>query len=200
MAKAKLFRGTIKGTAYWAHIKETEKYQNTDTGKYTIQLVADDKDKNRLLKEVQKVWMDYSETIDKKVNPANMVTGIKEYKDEEFIKFSLNAHIKTKAGEEFDLTVPVFDASCKPITNIPAIGNGSIVNVAYEISPYFMNTKNFGVSLRLKGIQIIDLVEYGESDASSMGFEAVAGYKDSDEDSNDNPFDEDDSSVADGDF
>ena len=30
MAKAKLFRGTIKGTAYWAHIKETEKYQNTD--------------------------------------------------------------------------------------------------------------------------------------------------------------------------
>jgi hypothetical protein len=56
-----------------------------------------------------------------------------------------------------------------------AIGNGSIVNVAFEPIPYVMaSTKQVGVSLRMKGVQVVDLVEYGNS-GNSM-FDEEDGY------------------------
>jgi hypothetical protein len=55
------------------------------------------------------------------------------------------------------------------------IGNGSRVKVAFEPFPYIMqSTKKVGVSLRLKAVQVIDLVEYGNSAASV--FDEEDGY------------------------
>ena len=50
------------------------------------------------------------------------------------------------------------------------------VRVAYELIPCHMSTKNFGISLRLTGIQIIDLIEYGTQSASNLGFGEEDGY------------------------
>ena len=55
------------------------------------------------------------------------------------------------------------------------VGNGSKVKVAFEPIPYVMpSTKKAGVSLRLKAVQVIDLVEYGNS-ATSV-FDEEDGY------------------------
>ena len=60
-----------------------------------------------------------------------------------------------------------------------------------------MSDKNYGVSLRLSAIQIIDLVEYGGNSAAGFGFDEAEGYKQADADL---PFtsseDENDEAVA----
>ena len=58
----------------------------------------------------------------------------------------------------------------------PKIGKGTIGRVAYQISPYAMSaTRSIGASVRLKAVQILDLVEYGGGGASAFG--EVDGYE-----------------------
>ena len=54
--------------------------------------------------------------------------------------------------------------------------SGTRGRIAYELMPYYMNDKNYGVSLRLTGVQIIELKDTGSVSASSLGFEACEGY------------------------
>ena len=63
------------------------------------------------------------------------------------------------------------------------IGNGSVVKMAVEPYPYMMPaTQTVGVTLRLKALQVIDLVEYGNSVSSIFdeedGFVTQAVAKD----------------------
>ena len=56
------------------------------------------------------------------------------------------------------------------------VGNGSVVKVAVEPIAYMMqSTKQVGVSLRLKAMQVIELVEHGTSSADSI-FEEEEGF------------------------
>ena len=51
-----------------------------------------------------------------------------------------------------------------------------MVKVAYFVSPYF-NKGKAGVSLRLKAVQVIDLVHYGvNSDPKAFGFAEEEGF------------------------
>ena len=84
--------------------------------------------------------------------------------------------IQTKNGA-WERRVPIFDASGKEISaELTSIGSGTRGRIAYELMPYYMNDKNYGVSLRLTGVQIIELKETGSVSASSLGFEACEGY------------------------
>ena len=90
-------------------------------------------------------------------------------------KTKLKARIKTKAGVVKEQNVFVYDAKKNLMPSSVAVGNGSVIKVAVEPYPYVMqSTKQVGVSLRLKGVQVIDLVEYG-APASSM-FDEEDGY------------------------
>lgn len=93
-------------------------------------------------------------------------------------KFKLKASGQTRDGRDYSQKPAVVDAKRKPMTEEVAVGNGSTIKVAFEPIPYVMaSTKQVGVSLRMKAVQIIDLVEYGGSAASVFdevdGFEAV---------------------------
>ena len=67
--------------------------------------------------------------------------------------------VRKSDGKEWDMTPKVVNAKNKPWDNSIEIGNGSIIKVAYEVSPY---TKPCcGVSIKLRGVQVINLVEYG---------------------------------------
>ena len=82
-------------------------------------------------------------------------------------KFKLKAKIQKKDGTWYEQEPAVVDAKRTPMTKETLIGNGSKVKVAFEPIPYVMQaTKKVGVSLRLKAVQVIDLVEYGNSSAS----------------------------------
>ena len=75
-----------------------------------------------------------------------------------------------------NVKIPIYDAKCNPVKDV-RLGEGSIVRLAVELVGYTVAGKT-GVSVKLKGVQIIKLVEYATSQsADSLGFiEEDEGY------------------------
>ena len=182
MAKQQYKKGvTPVGEALFAHVLKTEIIkkdgQEKDTGKFSIMLKLKDADKKALLNSINEEWENFKNTLTGKKFKYDISNGIKEYKEEEYFKFSMNETIRLKSGETLHRTVPVFDTSCKDISKtLTSLGNGSKVRIAYDLVPFYMSDKNYGISLRLTGIQIIDLVEFNGSTAESLGFGKTEGY------------------------
>lgn len=93
-------------------------------------------------------------------------------------KFKLKAKVVTKT-KSWNQRPRLFDSAAQPITDDLNIWTGTEAKVSIEVFPYFMeSTKQFGLSLRCKGVQILMLVEgSGGPDAESLGFgEEADGY------------------------
>ena len=207
MAKQQYKKGvTPVGEALFAHVLKTEIIkkdgQEKDTGRYSILLKLKEVDKKALLKSINEEWEKFKENLSGKKFKYDISNGIKEYNEEEYFKFSMNETIKLKTGETKHRTVPLFDASCKDISKrVTNLGNGSQVRIAYDLVPFYMSDKNYGVSLRLTGIQIIKLVEFNAQTAENLGFEKTEGYVADDETVDDTLFAKDDEENDDeGDF
>jgi hypothetical protein len=86
----------------------------------------------------------------------------------------------SKTGQEFTQRPMVVGPDKKPIPTDVTIGNGSVGKIAFETIPYFTGN-NLGVSLRLRGVQVLDLVEYsaGGNDMFSVeeGYSIVTSSK-----------------------
>ena len=100
------------------------------------------------------------------------------------IKFRVKAKAKitTRDGKTFTQSVAVVDAKRTPMDGSVLVGNGSTGKVAFEAAPYtMMATKKSGASLRLKAVQVIDLVEHGSTPTSIFdeedGFESQTTAK-----------------------
>lgn len=111
--------------------------------------------------------------------------------DYEF-KFKCNAEFEDKKTQEMvQIIVPIFDAKKKHLNQkgkkAPSIWSGSKLRVSYALVPYYVESaKTCGVSLRIVGVQIIELVSGSGGNADSMGFgeeEGFSGSEDEDEDS-----------------
>lgn len=178
MAKQRNAKGvTPVGEALFAHLMKTEVIQQKDTGKFSIMLKLSEKDKKALLDKINAEWEKYKDTLDSKKFKAEPSLGIKEYNEVEYFKFTSNETIKLKSGELLKRTVPIFDAKQNEISKkIQGIGNDSKIKVAYELVPFYMNDKNFGVSLRLSAIQVLALVEFGTQTADTFGFTEEEGF------------------------
>lgn len=87
---------------------------------------------------------------------------------------------KDKSKEPFNVTIGLFDAKGKPLPKNLIIGRGSLVKVAYEVIPFKMasdgTSGKIGVSLRLKAVQVIELVKYDGQSADAYGFAAEEGF------------------------
>jgi hypothetical protein len=94
-----------------------------------------------------------------------------------YFKFK-TSHLKKDAdGNDIRKYVPVFDTKNKPLGNDVAIGNGSIVKIAYSPNAYHVNANVNGLKFFLNAIQVIDLVEFGGgSNGGSFGFGEESGY------------------------
>lgn len=101
-------------------------------------------------------------------------------------KFKLKAQVKTKDGKVYKQRPFVVDAKGNPILKFDAdgdplndgfkVGNGSVVKVAFEPIKYFVaSSKTAGVSLRLRAVQIIKLVEFNGGGGDF--FEEEEGYE-----------------------
>jgi len=92
-----------------------------------------------------------------------------------------NAGGVRKDGSKWKGSAPiVMDSKRNPVTGI-LIGNGSTVKVAIDLVPYMMQaTKQVGLSCRLVGLQVIELIEYAGKSMfdEEDGFVAEAVAKD----------------------
>ena len=194
---------TPKGTAIYPCLRSTETFQGTDTGKYSIQLKLSEEDTKELMDTLEKEWEAASKSPDfkdkkfKKGTVPNL--SYREDKDGDIVfKAKTNATIKSKTGEVFQKTVPIFDAKGKPIKG--DIGHGSVVKLSVSLAPYAVSAVNYGIAMYLNGVQGLSMKHKGDygADASSLGFGAEEGYSvDEDEDMNDVPFDTEEPTTAD---
>jgi len=69
---------------------------------------------------------------------------------------------------------PIYDSQGNKMEDPPNIGSGSMLSLNLEVRTWYVNSLGFGYTLSPKGVQLIDLVEYGGgSSAESLGFKAV---------------------------
>jgi len=88
-----------------------------------------------------------------------------------------------RSGEKksFSFRPDIVDASgTRPVTD--PIGGGTQGKVRFEIVPYYTPLMGMGVTLRLKAVQILDLVAYGGNNLEGFekedGFEAKEAFAD----------------------
>lgn len=180
MAKTTYRKGTTDiGTFMFPRLFETEKFEGKDTGKFTVSFLPEtDADRHALSSAIDEEWQKYKESDEGKKHKYkyDYANGVTSYKGADYFKFKMQRVIQTKNGA-WERCVPIFDASGKEISaELTSIGSGTRGRIAYELMPYYMNDKNYGVSLRLTGVQIIELKETGSVSASSLGFDACEGY------------------------
>lgn len=90
----------------------------------------------------------------------------------------LQARVKKRAGGYFDQKPQVFGTDNVLLQHAPNIGPGSKVRLAGEIRCW-RNESKMGMTLRLKGVQLIELVERGSNmSAEGYGFATTEGFTD----------------------
>ena len=196
---------TKTGIAVFPHLRRPEVFDGKEIG-YTIKLMLTPEEteemKQFLLDELEAV-KNLPEFAGKKWSKPSL--GMGEDKDGNIIfKFKKVAHFKSRTGTEVTTTLPIFDASGKPLPKEVDPSGGSQVKVAYSVYPFYKTSAIHGLSLRLEAIQVIELKEYGKQDASGFGFGEEKGYVAPDN-TGDVPFgvpenDTDDNNGGDADF
>lgn len=179
------------GQALWAHLVEPDK-KFKELGDFKVNLKLTEEDAAGLIKQIEaekaKALVTFQEEAKAEGKTPKAIAKIKlsdidpyEESDEEegiiIFKFKRTAAYVKDNGEINHFDVPLVDATGKTIPDgsKPKIGNGSTIRVMAELIPYNMATSGVGISLRLKKVQIKDLVEYS---ADGPGFDAIedGGY------------------------
>lgn len=106
--------------------------------------------------------------------------------------------VSKKTGKPWTRKPAVFNAKGKPMADEEKakIGGGSIIKVAYEISPFYTAALGAGVSLRLDAVQVLEIKSFQSRDAAAFGFGEEDGYDGSDEDATAHGFSDEESGTA----
>ena len=90
----------------------------------------------------------------------------------------MKARVKPKNGDEFEQAPKLFDAKQNELDRKKvSVWGGSKMKVNFEVVPYMAAaTKSAGITLRLRAVQVIELVSGGGGNAESYGFGEEEGY------------------------
>jgi hypothetical protein len=179
---------TPSGIAKYPRLNSPDTKFNA-AGDYKITVVLDKADKGvveflkRLETEHKAAYQQAVATAKKgkKVKAAEspIKPHVNEDGDEVKGKVEISAKMRASGerddGTSWEQRPAIFDASRKTIT--AKVGGGSKVKVAVELNPYNSPSLGAGLSLRLKAVQVLELVEFnGERSASSYGFSEEEGF------------------------
>ena len=167
------------GTAYYPRIDTPDTKFNPD-GVYSCKLHLDEGQFNTFKMQVDSlVKQAYEEMCREKNKPSLRVadTSPVRIKDGNFEVYAKQVARKDTRKGLLEFRVTVFDAKGKRLEDIPPIGSGSRLKLAVEVYPYYTDLNGFGYSLRLKAVQIVELIEYGNSsNPANFGFGEEDGF------------------------
>jgi hypothetical protein len=173
---------TPAGIAQYPWLNKPDTKFNPD-GEYKVNLEVDTESAQKLVtfldeQFAQSVAQAKKENPGKKIKEGSPGYEVNEETGKVTFKFKTKAKVTTKSGDTFEQKVALFDSKGKPLTTAPNIGGGSKVKVSFEVMPYFTAMVGAGLSLRVKAVQVIDLVEFsGGASAEAYGFGEEDGYE-----------------------
>lgn len=189
---------TPKGVAKYPWLNKPDTKFNPD-GDFKVTLVVPVEEADAIMQFLDE-QMAASEALAKKNNPGKKVkVADAPYSADEDngtveINFKLKAKVTMQSGDSFEQKPALFDAKGKPLADVN-VGGGSKIKVSYECVPFYTALIGAGISLRLRAVQVIDLVEFsGGADAGAYGFGEEDGFE---AENNSSPFVENDGSEND---
>ena len=107
-------------------------------------------------------------------------------------KFKTKASGTTKAGKEWERTLPIFDAKGTKFSP-DSVWGGTEGKVSFGAAPYFIPALGMaGLTFYLNAVQILELRAGGTASADAFGFDEEDGFEaEESTDENDSPFDTD---------
>jgi hypothetical protein len=152
--------GYLKGTTKWAKVLEVDNY-----GKFSINMYPDANTLEKLKESFTSVLKQAEEEAVSKDKKVLMTADFIKVDEEgkEFLAFKLPELNYQDEPNKID----IYNAHGKKEEGWDKlIGNGSLVKIKYMAKPYYMaSTRTVGVSLKFYAVQVIELVEYGNSDS-----------------------------------
>lgn len=94
------------------------------------------------------------------------------------VKAKMKASGVDRDGRRWTSVPALFDAKGKPVTDresLKGMWSGTVGRVSFEAQPFYQAAIGAGITLRLKAVQVISLVEGGGS-AESYGFAEEDGW------------------------
>ena len=179
---------TPVGIAKFPHLVTPDK-KFDDRGVYKVDLILSNKDIKDINKQAVELANDFRDK-DLKNNPARKNWGfhipVLEDTDKDgettgnmVARFKQVAVLKTRDGREIAKTILMFDSKGNRIKD-KSINpySGTKMSVSYTMTPYSNPTgKLYGVTFRLVGVQVIELIEGGHGpDAQALGFTKQDGF------------------------
>lgn len=196
---------TPVGVAQYPYLTKPDTKFNPD-GEYKVNLEIDSDGAQEIMSFLDEqlahsVEKAKEENKGKKIKEGDAPYSINEETGKVTLKFKLKAKVTTKAGDQFDQKVAIFDAKGKPITDVPNIGGGTKMKVSFEVIPFYTALVGAGVSLRVRAVQIIELHEFsGGASAGAFGFGEEDGYEAEKSATENNEFKDESETKEDPDF
>ena len=164
---------TPTGVALYPWLSKPDTKYNKD-GEYKVALVLSKKDAKPIIDDINGVFQENLDLEMKRQKKKTIKTANPPYADQldDDGKPTGNVIIKFKSKAAYKPAI--FDAKGGVVTDAE-IWSGSEIRVNAAMYPYFVDSVGAGVSLKLRAVQIIKLVE-GSEGAGRFGFEETSGY------------------------
>lgn len=183
-------KATPKGTAVYPRLAEPDRKFNP-MGTYQCALRMDGSDP-----KVQQ-WMDEFRSFEEEAYKAmcqetgkpklkRAYSPLRPVEDEDGnptgdwqIRAKMTAHVETSTGKSWDQRPLLFDSKLKPVNAKKVnLGGGSTIRMSIDARPFFTAAVGAGISVRLRSVQVFDLVEYVPGgDPKDHGFEEEDGFE-----------------------
>ena len=164
---------TPVGVASYPWLKDADYKFDKVNGIYSCNIYVDDNEAKDFVTVIDKA---YTENLaeQKKLNAGKTIKpGPKPYVSENG-KTLFKIKMKGKIGD-VEIRPVVIDSSGQPMTDMIVYG-GSKVKVSADLIPYYVATTGAGISLRLVGVQILELQTKPMPSMANLGFKEEKGY------------------------
>ena len=174
---------TPSGKAIFPYLTEPNTKFNP-IGEYKVNLSLEKDDATPIISKIEEALEKARALAPQGKKPREAQLPYEEETDENgnltgrcVFKFKNKAQLTTKDGRTVTMKPKLFDAKGNYLQEVESVWGGSILRVSADLIPYFVSAVGVGVSLRLKAVQIIDLIKADASNATSYGFESTSGYE-----------------------
>jgi len=164
---------TPVGVASYPWLKDADYKFDKEKGIYSCNIYVDEAEAKDLISVIDK---SYTKNLaeQKKLNKGKTIKpGPKPYVSENG-KTLFKIKMKGKIGD-VEIRPVVIDSSGQPMTDIVVYG-GSKVKVSADLVPYYVATTGAGISLRLVGVQVLELQTKPMPSMANLGFKEEKGY------------------------
>lgn len=150
--------------------------QFTKNGVYSVKLVLSDKDSQSIVKL-------YEETLEARMKtegtdkraPHNQYKVLKDGGVE--FKFKLKAKVETRDGTDFEQRPKILNSD-KTIAESQPVYSGSKMKIAFQAVSWHNNLQGVGVTLRMKAVQLIEVVAEKPKKSGSNNSDYDFGFTD----------------------